>query len=280
MPAHGPARIITPRDRAFGRDVPPPRSWAGDPVGTAFFNAFSATFPQGERLFIDSVRQYRDAVSPALREQIGAFVAQEALHTREHVHFNRQLAEQGLDVGAVEGRIRRRLDRVRERGDLAKLGVTIALEHFTAIIARQLLEDPTYFESASAEASRLWYWHAMEEIEHKAVAFDTFAEVTRGLSGLQRWLKRSKAMAAATIVLSIVTGRAMIEFLLQSGMTRSRALTRTLKYLFVTPGLIRKVTPSYLQFYRPGFHPWDEDDAHLILAGQLGGGQPVRNTVA
>ena len=69
---------ITPRDRRFGRGMKQERWWlGGDPVGTAFYNALSATFPKGEAFFVESVRHFRDGAPPKLAEEIRAFTTQE-----------------------------------------------------------------------------------------------------------------------------------------------------------------------------------------------------------
>src|SRR5476651_792921 len=94
--------IIQPRDLSFGRETAGERWWlAGDPVATAFYNALSSTFPLGERFFMDSVRRFRDDVPPAQKPHIAAFLAQEAMHTREHIVFNKQMADHGYDTGAM-----------------------------------------------------------------------------------------------------------------------------------------------------------------------------------
>ncbi|MCG8438771.1 MAG: metal-dependent hydrolase, partial [Pseudomonadales bacterium] len=51
---------IQPRKVAF--DVSSvPRHWnGGDPVLTRFFDALSVHFPEGERFFIQSVRNFKD----------------------------------------------------------------------------------------------------------------------------------------------------------------------------------------------------------------------------
>ena len=48
---------ITVRDARFGREQKPGRWWlGGDPIGTAWHNALSATFPRGEAMFIEALR--------------------------------------------------------------------------------------------------------------------------------------------------------------------------------------------------------------------------------
>jgi len=195
MPAPNPTPpdlTVQPRDLSFANAAPTQRWWlAGDPVATAFYNALSGTFPYGERFFMDSVRRYRGYASPALKEQIAGFLSQEALHTREHVAFNRQITAHGFDVSAMETRTKARLDYARTRQPLQQLAATIALEHFTAILAHALLADPRHLAGAPDEAKAMWRWHAIEEIEHKAVAFDTFVAATWTLPRYRRWLLRS-----------------------------------------------------------------------------------------
>jgi predicted metal-dependent hydrolase len=171
---------ITPRDLRVDRNARNARWWhGGDPVATAYFNALSAAFPQGETFFIESVRRYRDSVHEPLREQIAAFVQQESMHTREHVVFNKLLHTAGYDTTAMDAQTRRRVDEARARPPIVKLALTVALEHFTAIMAHALLTEREPLPGASEDIVRLWQWHAIEEIEHKAVAYDTFVAVTQ-----------------------------------------------------------------------------------------------------
>src|SRR3546814_16965350 len=82
-----------------------------------------------------------------------------------------------------------------------QLAATCALEHFTATLANAILADPAHLAGADAEAQRMWRWHAIEEIEHKAVAYDTWVHATRALPRWQRWAMRRFAMAAASLPL-------------------------------------------------------------------------------
>ena len=101
---------ITSRDLAFGRSAPTPRHWlGGDAIATAFYNALSASFPQGERFFMDSVRNFKSKADPKLQQQIVAFTTQEALHTREHVFFNQQIAGAGYDAVDVPALTRKKI---------------------------------------------------------------------------------------------------------------------------------------------------------------------------
>ena len=94
---------ITVRDARFGRGEAQARWWLnGDPVATAWFNALSATFPRGETLFIDAVKAFREGAPPQLAAEIGAFIRQEANHTREHLAFNRAAEAAGYDMRKID----------------------------------------------------------------------------------------------------------------------------------------------------------------------------------
>lgn len=258
---------ITPRDLRLDRNAQTARWWhGGDPIATAYFNALSAAFPQGETFFIEAVRRFRDSTDGVLNQQIAAFVQQEAMHTREHVVFNKLIKSAGYDTSTMDAETRRRVDLARERAPVVQLAITVALEHFTAIMAHSLLTEATPMPGAPAEVLRLWQWHAIEEVEHKAVAYDTFLTVTRKMSGLRRWALRCHIMALISLQFWYSNFQRMADFFRQDGMNTPRTWWRVAKYLLVTPGMFRRIFLPYLSFYLPGFHPWKHDDRALIAS--------------
>ncbi len=256
---------ITSRDLAFARKMPNPRFWqGGDIIATAFYNALSASFPQGERFFMDSVRHFKGKADPKLQEQIVAFTTQEALHTREHVFFNQQVSGHGYDLSRMDAVIKKRLDFGRTRPKLEQLGATIALEHFTAILAHEALANPAHFAYATEEARRMWKWHAIEEIEHKSVAFDTFLAATKNMPGWQRYFIRVRTMIVATFMFFEFLFRGIADLLRQDGMNGPGSWLKMFSFMLFKPGMIGRVIPAYFAYYKPGFHPWNEDDRDLI----------------
>lgn len=159
-----------------------------------YFNVQSLPFPQGERFFIRSVRYFRDQITdPVLQDQIAGFIGQEAMHGREHDAYNEALARSGYDVAAVDRLLARSFDWTeRLMSPKSKLAMTVALEHLTSIGAASALSDPRVFGVAQPKMAQLWHWHAIEETEHKAVAFDVYREVAG--TGLLAWLRRSAAL--------------------------------------------------------------------------------------
>ena len=52
--------------------------------------------------------------------------------------------------------------------------------------------------------------------------------------------------------------------LAQDGITGWKARWGLFKYLTVSPGVVRRIFPAWLAFFKPSFHPWDHDDRKLI----------------
>jgi len=255
---------ITPRDVHFLRE-PAGRWWAnGDPLATAFWNGLSATFPLGEKFFMDSVRRFRDQVSPELREQIKGFLTQEAIHTREHLMFNRMVADHGYVMDEIDRRNKEDLDLAREEHPVGQLAITMGLEHFTAILAHAILSDERHMAGAPEEIRNLWRWHAMEEIEHKAVAYDTYLEVMKDVSPFKRWYIRSFVFLRTTWDFFSFQYWAMGRLLEQDGIDLSRSKLRLARFLLKEPGILRAIGKAWLSYFRPGFHPWQHDDRHLL----------------
>lgn len=257
--------FIQKRDLKFGRTHAPPRWWhSQDPGRTAYFNALSATFPQGEKFFMTAVRHYRDSTSEPLRSQIDNFLYQEATHSREHIMFNRQAADAGYNLRPLEDRVRATIGWARRRSPIQQLAATCALEHYTAALAQHALAVPSALNGAVGEAGDLWRWHAIEEIEHKGVAFDTYLHATQNLSPFRRWLKRTVVMLATTVRFHYILYRNTADLLRQDGRHDWATWKALLIYLYGRDGAMRHLIGSIGRYLRPGFHPWDEDDRALL----------------
>lgn len=260
---------ITPRDRRFGRGLAANRWWvANDPIATAFYNALSATFPRGEAFFVESVRAFREGADDKLAQEIRAFTTQEVMHSREHVAFNKKAVDAGYDLTKLEERVIWRLDIVKSKHPIVSLAATMCLEHFTAILAHELLRDPRHLKDADPEAAAMWRWHAIEEIEHKGVAYDTWRHATKALPRFKRWKIKSKVMLLVTKNFLVDRSMGVRELLRQDGITGFEAWRRMLSFAFVRPGMMRKILGAWLGFFMPGFHPWNHDDRPLIARAE------------
>jgi predicted metal-dependent hydrolase len=253
--------IVRPRDIRFDTEGARGRHWfGGDPVGTAVMNALSLTFPDGEKLFMDAVRHFRSRVSGKLADDVRQFLAQEAMHSREHHALNAHIDPTKYPVAEVLARVRERIAFTRSRGPYAMLLSTIALEHFTSMMADMHMQHRGLFADADPEIARLWRWHALEETEHKAVAYDVFLEVTRHWSPFKRYQLRCWSMAYITWHFTRNIASHAAHLLEADGYSPAAARKAVSRFLWRDPGLFRRGWRSYFAWYRPGFHPWDHDN--------------------
>ena len=249
-------------DFDFDPETIPRDYYAGDPVKSLVMTALSIVFPEGERFFVDSVVHYRDRITdPELAAAVKGFIAQEGMHSRAHAAFNAMARAQGLEVAEeLERKVKWLLrERKKTAPHAARLAVTCALEHFTAILAEQLLSEADHRESLHPSVRDLWVWHALEESEHKAVAFDVFQHVSGS------YALRARVMVIATAFFLGFITYSHTRLLLSRGLAGDvRGQLRCFDYLWVRRGLFRRLIPAYLQYFRPSFHPSDRDTTGLL----------------
>ena len=240
--------------RGFGR-----RWLGGDAYRSQFFNALSMTFPVGEQLFIDSVRTVPEdkLADPALRAAVKDFIGQEASHRFVHILYNRQLEDQGLAF-VREAPILRRI-RLLERIDpLNRLAVTCALEHHTATLADGVLTHPRWLGDAEADLRVLWTWHAVEETEHKAVAFDVYRAAGGG------YWRRALWFIHVTLMFALDIGVQTTHNLHRSGdLWRPSTWASAARVWFGRDGMAWYLARPLLGYLAPSFHPWQHDNLAL-----------------
>jgi predicted metal-dependent hydrolase len=230
---------------------------------TAVFNGMSISFPAGEKFFIDSVRHYRDQVTdPVLQEHIKGFCGQEGFHRREHQRYNEALCNaRGYDLVKLETKLTKRLAWAQKNlSPLSNLAITVAIEHFTAVLAELLLKPDSIMNKADPAMRELWRWHAAEEMEHKSVAFDVFKAVG-GPESL-----RVSVMKRASFFITLELTRAVFYILRKDRQLFNFNLWRTgMTDLFGKQGAFSGGGAPYKEFYVEGFHPWQQDTQHLLV---------------
>lgn len=239
-----------------------PRYWADNsPFLTHMLNALSATFPVGERFFVESVRHYRDRLGSAeLKQQVSGFIGQEAMHAREHDSYNHYARAHGIDLESIENEVAERIEFMKKNLSPARqLAVTCALEHFTAIMAEGFLTNPEMFEKMDPAMVKLWLWHAVEENEHKAVAFDVYQEQVGDY-----WI-RVRAMAMTTLMFTVNQARFQTRLLREDGeLFKPAQWLKGMNTLWGRKGWFRQMIPAYFEYYRRDFHPWQSDTRELL----------------
>jgi predicted metal-dependent hydrolase len=261
---------ILPTRRNLQFKLRPDRAlhWHQDGLNVSqFLNTLSLFFPVGERFFIDSVRAFRDQVEdPELQEAVKAFIGQEAMHGREHEEYNEAIAAQGVPIEAQEKFVDELLKFIQRTTPKSfQLSATIALEHLTAILADGLLNLPEIMDGADEDYKALWNWHALEETEHKAVAFDVYRTVMGSDSNPGSYALRSFALVLATgIFFSIFIPYYLHNVRTQGGLFDLKGWRGVWRHTWGRKGIFRFMMPNWFDWFRPGFHPWDHDNQHFL----------------
>ncbi|MDX1878819.1 metal-dependent hydrolase [Mycolicibacterium sp. 141076] len=235
---------------------------AGDMVFSHFVAGLSGAFPPGEEGFIRSVRRFADRITdPELKKRVAGFIGQESMHGQEHRHLNEKLIAMGYPIAwwdseSFKDRRIRLEDRLPAHVHLA---LTAAAEHYTAVLAERVLSsDELQSIPADPEVWHLLNWHALEELEHKSVAFDVY----RAVGGTER--TRIAVMVAACALLLPVTLVSLAVSVGSDPVARRRPdrLVRETYELFTGP-IFKGLLPDLAVYLRPGFHPDDVDTTAL-----------------
>jgi predicted metal-dependent hydrolase len=238
-----------------------PRHWlGGDVYRTAFMNALSMSFPLGEQMFIDSVRAAPpEAITdPALRAEVKDFVGQEASHRFVHQQYNAELARQGFDY-TLEESLKVRVERIRKLPVTHRLAITCALEHYTAMLADYLLRHPEWLEGAAPQLRTLWAWHAAEELEHKAVAFDVYRAAGGGY-----WKRVSWYLHVSLIFWRDTSLQTLHNLRRDRAVWRLGTWASAARTWFGRRGLAWHLLKPGLDYLSPRFHPWQHDNRALL----------------
>jgi predicted metal-dependent hydrolase len=255
------------RDLHFDLGPEIPRYWLGGRRSvTLYFGGLSIFFPHGEKFFVASVRAHRGAVEDErLLDEVRLFCGQEGVHGREHVAYNRMLQAQGYPAVAMEQRVKTLLAWVtRLTRPRVRLAVTASLEHFTAVLARCTLAFPEQLAGAHPTMAALWHWHAAEESEHKAVAFDVY----RAAGG--NYVERTIVMLMTTAIFLAKVAEHQLRLMWTDGILFSLPQwAALLRFVFGSPWS-GQLARGYFAWYRPRFHPNDVDDGRLLDAWRSG----------
>ncbi|AUM11041.1 metal-dependent hydrolase [Ketobacter alkanivorans] len=256
---------IKPRKVTFDVSTVP-RHWnGGDPVLTRFFDALSVHFPEGERFFIQSVRNFQDRVKePGLREDIRHFIRQEGQHGIVHDRFNEVMVGQGVDVDKITSNLRRFIRSSQKYlPEKYQLAMTAAFEHFTATLGEAMLKDEAdMFTEADPVMRAMFLWHGVEEVEHKAVAYDVYQTAAGG-----GYLSRVSALVVTMLMIHLVVGPVFVNMLrLDGAMRQPGVLMRGLNRLYGRRGILTRMLPEFMAWFRPGFHPWDTGMPEKVAA--------------
>lgn len=236
------------------------RHWhGGNAFLSQYYNALSMSFPVGEQSFIDAVRDCAKLLPDTpeyaqLRATVGQFIGQEATHRRIHNLYNEHLATQGL-INRWQHWATKRLEFARSQNINPKhfLAVTAAFEHCTAVFADGTLRYDSWFAGADEKMATLWRWHAAEETEHKAVAFDVYQAIGGNYAWRIRWY------LYVLVLFTFDTARQTTLNLWHDGsLFKPSTWWSAAKFLVGNHGFIWRCTMPLLAYFKRDFHPNDD----------------------
>ncbi|MEO6988590.1 MAG: metal-dependent hydrolase [Aquihabitans sp.] len=235
----------------------------GDLILSHLAANLSAVFPDGEDFFVRSVRHYRKGITdPEMKANVAGFIGQEAMHGREHRMFNDRLDQLGYPTKRIERFTKWGLaNRAKIAPPISNLAATAALEHFTATLAELILTSEDARDLFGDEAvANLFFWHALEESEHKAVAFDLYKQVG-GSERLRVWtMKFTRTGFVVGLALQM-----MLSLLGDRETYRKGKLRKSWKHFRSTPLVSSDLWAQLKDYDRPDFHPNDRDTTALVV---------------
>lgn len=231
-------------------------------VKTYHFNALAVFLPQLEKMLVLSLKKaLKDVTCPILRAEVASLVAQEAIHGRAFADYCQHTVYSHYDCPKQYSLWFFRLlaGLFNKCSHTFHYSLSAAGEHFTAIAADLFLRQPDWFKGVEPAHSAIWRWHCIEEIEHKAVAFDVF-QATNG-----NYFIRVLGMVMMTCFFLALYIKPIWFMMKQDRKhTNLRFYGRALQYYWGKDGLFRSLAKSYFDYFKPTFHPSKHQNDHLI----------------
>lgn len=250
---------ITVRRLQFNPQAIRRHYFANSPVMSHLLTALSSTFPIGEQFFVHSVRNVRDKVKDEnLQAQIAAFIGQEAMHSKAHAEFNAAWRSEDYNLDRFQAWLARKDDYVKNLHPKIQLAITCAFEHFTALLGGYILRHPEVLATLDEDAAKLWVWHAIEEIEHRAVAFDVYQAVY-GDDKIRRMIMRSVTTGFASLTLYSAT-----RLFLQDKKKSLPKVGGNIFGFYLLGKMFLQLAPEYLSYFKTDFHPSEIDYTKLV----------------
>jgi hypothetical protein len=183
-----------------------------------------------------------------------------------HAAFNRLLIRWGVPVDPVADSVLRWLAIVDWTSSDLRSAVAMAGEHFLGEIGHALLSRPVLLDGVDPRIARLFLWHGYEEVEHKAVLFDTF-HAARGQS-LYTYAVRIAGLWIAVVLLAVALPSVSCRILASAGVAQDLHAWRGLvRFVFGRRGMLRGRWHAVAAYHRRDFHPWRYLDNRRLLSG-------------
>jgi uncharacterized protein len=242
----------------FSEDIP--RLWlGGNPVKTHFVNGINLFIGEFESFVVDKLRSHLLTVhDPILRGQIVGFLGQELSHSHVHTAYNQTLQNQGYrftSYAKFSHFFFRKL--LNGLGPIVNLAIIAGFEQMTAALSEVVLES-NFLEQAHPTLKSLWEWHAAEELEHQAIAFNYLQICNRSYG-----LRCLGAVLGLAIVLGFSLSGMAILLVQEQGWWRWKTLEQAVDLFFTGDRLAPRCFQRFFPYFNPHFHPTHSQAAYL-----------------
>jgi predicted metal-dependent hydrolase len=243
---------------------PLPKYWNDNsPFKTHFLNALSLTLPECEKFFIETLKYYsKDVNDPNLSKDIKEFVKQESQHRHSHRKYNNWLASQGLPIDRLQSDTNFMWNQVRNKiNRRSHLALTICVEHITVVYASVFMTHPELLETMHPQFEHIWRWHAIEELEHKAVAMDVWYSTED-----DNFYKNLAMFFVLPMYMWYVGKNTLVLLNADKQLWKWNTVKDMCSFLFnKRTGLLTKSFIPWLDFLKKDFHPNDQNHSSILV---------------
>ena len=180
------------------------------------------------------------------------------MHSKAHAEFNDAWRSETYNLDRFQAWLARKDSYVKNLHPKIQLAITCAFEHFTALLGGYILRHPEVLSTLDDDAVKLWVWHAIEEIEHRAVAFDVYQHVY-GDDKIRRMIMRSVTTGFASLTFYSAT-----KLFMQDKKKSLPKLGGNIFGAYLLAKMFIQLTPEYLSYYKAEFHPSEIDYSQIV----------------
>lgn len=263
-------RTVTARPIKFRINKSHKKYWFNDdPVKTLHANTLTASIPYGEQFFIACVLPYIKSIKDkTLRKNAIQFAKQELNHSKEHFRLFLKTVKPFYPRLKVKNNLYQTLFKgvAIVVGPKIRLSMVAAMEHFTAVTGELYIREPERLGGIDERIYLLWQWHFIEEVEHKAVAFDILKSVTNNY-----FIRAIGFFLAASFLMIGFTSAFSHMAIADKLYLKPSFYQQCWQFFWGKNGFLRQLSLPYLRYLLPSFHPVDttQPDNQSLLLLQL-----------
>ncbi len=143
------------------------------------FDALSLILPTGESFVIATIDEWRHAASAsasdALNAEVNRLIREERAHQRAHSRYNAALIVATPGAAPAARRATRLTEEISKYNLSMRLALVVAFEQLTMVLSREILAHPGLLTDDDCVHTRMWRWHAREEVAHGHIAANVAA---------------------------------------------------------------------------------------------------------